>query len=114
MYYPKAILGKVVNSNNRTIKREGNILTWNVDSKNLSKKVVFYYRAIDEEENITRAGVRILQDNGTFSFDEYIKNKEVKKIYFSLIRGNGFSTLVNEKKTSFTILCTDHHNYTIK
>ena len=55
----------------------------------------------------------ILDDNGTFNIDQLISNEEIQRISFSLVRGNGFSSLIDGEKTIITIRCVDSHEYLI-
>lgn len=111
IYIPEEIYGRLESSENKRINRSGNIINWNSDENNVSGKVFFYYTIFDIENKKIYGGIKGIEDDGSHDLDPYIKDEKVSKIVFRLIRGNLFSSVINEEKTKFTIVSIDNHSY---
>lgn len=96
-----------------SIRREGNDLTWEVDSGN-KLGLLFTYYLFDKDSKILDHGFEILEDNGKYNIDHILKNKSAKKIQFKFTRGNAVN-FVNKIQENVMIAfrANDHHQYAI-
>ena len=69
---------------------------------------------VDKEGKKIYGGIKGISDDGSHSLDRYIQESNVASVSFQLIRGNLFSSKINEKKTKFSVVSIDYHSYTIK
>jgi hypothetical protein len=111
-YSPKILQINNLNTGSSTINRAGNQLSWIPDVNNLSKKIALFMRG-SNEKGFVDSELKFIDDDGSYNIDEFLSNKEITALDFNVIRGTGFSLVINGQKTRFSIKSEDVHSYKV-
>lgn len=111
---------KLGKENSITISKENNVLEWNSDPLNTTRKVVLSVHIYNNQElgnfnGLIYSDLLIIDDTGSYDISYLTSKSGAQRIEIELGRGNGASFIdkVNGN-TFFSIKSSDYHEYIIK
>jgi hypothetical protein len=114
IYVPKIFTAKKLTGfQTIKIKRTGNLMEWEKDLNSVTGKLLFNYLLFNKHDSAFYQKTLLIDDNGLYSIDKLIADKNTAKIFIQFIAMNGASAVIDGKKTFLNIGTIDTHEYII-